>query len=132
VVLLAIASIELQKAVYSSLKTLSYPVYDALPKNQPMPYLLIGEEILIRDDTKSSKISEHDLTIHAFSKAKGTKEVKEMTAHVIDRLVDTKMSVSGFDAVMQKLLRTVNLKEVNDLGVIHHAVIQIKFTLTEV
>ncbi|MCA1025785.1 DUF3168 domain-containing protein [Cytobacillus kochii] len=129
---MAIASIELQKAVFANLSRLSYPVYDALPKNQPMPYILIGEENLLRNDTKSSVMTEHVLTIHAFSKANGTKQVKEMTAYIINSLVDTDLIVSGFDTVVQKLQNVVNMKELDDLGVIQHAVIQIKYTLTEV
>lgn len=128
---MAIASIELQKAVYESLSKLSYPVFDALPKNQPMPYILIGEETMLRDDNKSNIISEHTLTIHAFSDAKGTKQVKEMTAYIIDSLVDTDLNVMAFQCVSQKLSNVINLKELDEATVIQHAVIQIKITLAE-
>lgn len=129
---MAIASIELQKAVYSSLSKLTYPVFDALPKDQPMPYILVGEENLIRNGTKSSIMTEHILTIHAFSKAEGTKQLKEMVAYIINSLVDTSLIVSDFYVVSQDLQNVINMKELDELEVIQHAVIQIKYTLTEV
>ncbi|MGH0775291.1 DUF3168 domain-containing protein [Bacillus mobilis] len=129
---MAIASIELQKAVFSALNNKPYPVYDAVPAQSPMPHITIGEEVLLRDSTKTEKRTQHSITIHCWSKENGTKQVKEMMDKTLVTLLDQPISVQGFYCAYKELTLSQTIKEIDGTAVIQHGVIQITFKLMEV
>lgn len=126
-----VASIELQKAIFSKLKTGIYPVYDALPLNTAMPYLVIGEESLLQNSTKTEKRTNHIVTIHSWSNKQGSMEIKTMNDFVINSIDDT-LKVAGYTVDLVTLQFNQTIKQVEQDTYIYHGVTQINLTLTEV
>lgn len=79
------ADLILQKAVYDALKDTVFgdvrntiPVYDTVPENTPMPYIVIGETTGVPDNTKDQVGEILNVTIHIWSDKPGYKEVKNI------------------------------------------------------
>lgn len=126
---LAIASVELQKAVYSTLKTGSYSVYEIVPPKTPMPYIEIGEEILTHSNTKTNTRTVHNITIHTWSKGNSSNNSKVMNDFVIKTLLNG-FIVNGFSMDMITLEMLTTLKETNSDSTIFHGVLQFEITLS--
>ena len=70
-------------------------VYDDVPRGTAFPYVTIGES-LVRDwSTGSDEGNEHIVTVHAWSRAKGRKEVQSIVQAVRDALHDRQIPLSG-------------------------------------
>jgi hypothetical protein len=125
---MAIASVELQKAIYTALKTGSYPVYEVVPPNTTMPYIVIGEEILTHNNTKTEIRTVHNITIHTWSKGSSSNESKSINDFVIKKLL-AGFTVTGFylDKISLEMMTTY--KEL-DVDTIFHGVIQFEITIT--
>lgn len=103
---------ELQKAVYSRLSTdatlvttLGAAVYDHVPASAAFPYLHIGDDIEVPNDTMGVTGRDTTLTLHTWSQYPGKKQVKEIHNRV-DALLDRwKPTVTGWNAV-QMLFRS--------------------------
>lgn len=126
-----VASVELQKAIYSKLSTGDYPVYDALPLNTPMPYIVIGEEQLLMSDTKTENRTNHIVTIHTWSNKQSSMEIKTMNDYVVKSINDT-LAVQGYEIDLVTLSFLQTLKQIEQDSYIYHGVIQITITLMEV
>jgi len=77
-------------------------VYDHVPQDTPAPYVVIGDDISIPSDTKTSNGWEVTLTIHCFDFEKaGRKSVKTLMGHIYDALhkSETNITVTGFTLV---------------------------------
>ncbi|PET77594.1 hypothetical protein CN514_00945 [Bacillus sp. AFS001701] len=129
------ASVELQKAVYNALNG-TYPVYDDVSTPLQMPYILIGDETLNRNDPKGEQLSEFVLTIHSFSNYSGSKQAKEMNEYIINKLVDQRITVTGFTVCRNGLeLAEVNKEldanrvTLSDNVIIYHGIVQVRFHL---
>src|SRR5690349_19644254 len=82
---------ELQAAIYTRLTGYSAltdaldgtKVYDHVPQNTNAPYVVIGDDTLIEDDTKSANGWECTINIHSwdFEKA-GRKSIKTIMGHI--------------------------------------------------
>jgi hypothetical protein len=125
---MAIASVELQKAIYTALKSGSYSVYEVVPPNTTMPYIVIGEEILTHNNTKTEIRTVHNITIHTWSKGSSSAESKAMNDFVIKKLL-AGFVVSGFylDRISLEMMTT--FKEINT-DTIFHGVNQFEITIT--
>lgn len=92
----------LQQSLYSVLSTALTPVlvYDEPPPNSPFPYVTIGEQTSDDSSDKSDRDAERvTVTVHAFSRKSGRKEVKEMCAKIRAALHNKSLTVPGYDAV---------------------------------
>jgi len=75
---------ELQKAVvarlqaYTPITDLVAGVYDHVPQDSAYPYIVAGDDSAIPFDTDNSIGSETDVTIHAWSRYRGRKEIKQV------------------------------------------------------
>ncbi|MFD2206636.1 DUF3168 domain-containing protein [Kiloniella antarctica] len=95
---MADASWEVQKAIYTKLKTdLSINVYDNVPSSAQTPYVTIGDDTASDDSTKTDDGQQITLTIHAWSDYAGRKQVKELGAEIYAALHKQPLPVAGFD-----------------------------------
>ena len=106
------AELAVQAAIYQAL-TASAPlmavvtgVYDNVPqldeRTDPdgiFPYVMIGEDDVDEDDTDTSRGFRIEVEIHAWSRFRGRREVKEIQGHVYDALHRQPLSVDGYHFV---------------------------------
>lgn len=120
------ATVELQKAVYSTLSTSVYKVFDSLPSKQAMPFIVIGEDTLLFADTKTEGRSRHVLTIHCWSDKTSSLEVRGMNDFVMQSLFQLE-KVNGYHVDFVEL----ELAQVFKSEDKYHGVISIAITLTK-
>ena len=124
-----VASIELQKAVYSVLSQ-SHNVYEAVPSGASMPYIVIGEEVLTDGKTKTEGKTKHLLTLHTWSDSQSSGENKTLMDFV-RKSIDYGLPVSGYVVDFVRLEMTQSFKEAVQDKYIFHGVVQIEITLME-
>ena len=99
----------LQQAVYAALRAapavkglLGDParIYDHVPPASPFPYLVLGEATAVPFDAKTEDGMEQTLTLHAWSRARGLKETKEIMAAVTDALDSQALALTGHVLVL--------------------------------
>jgi Protein of unknown function (DUF3168) len=129
VIRLAIASIELQKAIYAALNKGEYPVFEVVPPNTKFPYIALGEEVVTDSDTKTNKRTVHNFTIHTWSKGSSSTESKVINDIVKQSLLDG-ISVNGFSMDLITLEMLTAMKEQGADGTVFHGVHQYEITLT--
>lgn len=103
-------SLELQQAIHAALSAdagltglLGGPrIYNEVPRGAELPYVTIGESTVRDWSTGSEDGHEHFLTIMAWSRANGEREVQRILAAVDAVLHDAALTVSG--------VRLVNLR----------------------
>ena len=128
---MAVSSLELQKAVYSTLSSGTYAVYEIIPPNTEFPYIQIGEETLTTNNTKTSKGTIHNITIHTWSKGSSSANSKILNDYVAQTLLNG-FTVNGFllDNITLEMMQT--LKETDTDATIFHGVLQFDIKLMEV
>lgn len=100
---MAEASWELQKSLYSALSSDAVlttllngsHVYDDVPQGTPFPYMTIGETTVRDWSTGTEPGSEHILTLHVWSRAKGRKQVHDILQAVKSVLHEASLSIVG-------------------------------------
>ena len=75
-------SIELQEKLYALLSTLSYPVYDDVPKNAKCPYIKLGTNRGNDNSNKTNLAYKDYQYIDVFSEYRGKKEVMQIMKQV--------------------------------------------------
>lgn len=90
------AELDIQKAVFAKLGTLTVPVYDAVPDNAKPPYVVIGDDTLAPFDTDGASGFEATISIHTWSTYRGRKEIKEMQGAIYDLLHRAQLTFSGY------------------------------------
>ncbi len=70
-------------------------VYDMVPADAAFPYLTLGDATLNVFDTKDSTGFEQTVVLHAWSRARGRKETKDILQAVYDCLHRAELTVSG-------------------------------------
>lgn len=123
---------ELQKAIFTKLSQGAYPVYDYLPANPEYPHIVIGEEVAIDVSTKTHDRTSHLVTIHCWSKYRGSLEVKEINNFVVDSLTESELVMTGFSLDNAQIDMVQVFKENDGGNLIFHGVVQLNFNLTEV
>lgn len=90
------SDLELQQAIYTRLITpsLGWPVFDYVKPDSVMPYIEIGDSASKYADTKTSRMQEHDLSIHAWCNNRGFRLIKEMTSAIYERLHDAEQQIT--------------------------------------
>ena len=98
---------ELQKAIYQILAA-SLPlqaivagrIFDEVPQGEDFPYIVIGDDDLKPWDLDCKLGFEALITIHAFSRYKGRKEVKEIGAKIYDLLHNASIVTDNFTSAV--------------------------------
>ena len=97
------ASWEIQKAVFAALDTaLSVSVYDHVPQNTAPPYVTLGDDTVQDWSTKTTEGEESTLTIHAWSRHEGRKEVKQLLGTIKTALHEVTLSLTGFTNILTR------------------------------
>ena len=95
------ALFELQTAIYERLSTdtalsaLVTGVFDAVPEDQPYPYVVIGEPSVLPFESKNTFGEQIDLVIHAWSEYAGKKEAYDMLS-ACQKALAYRLNVTGF------------------------------------
>ena len=96
---MANASFAVQTAIYSkltgdaTLMALIDAVHDQVPEDATFPYVTIGGDTAVDFGTKSEQGQELTLTLIAWSRTHGRKEVKDILARIYTLLHETELSV---------------------------------------
>ena len=93
-------SIELQEKLYALLSTLSYPVYDDVPKNAKCPYIKIGVNRGGDNSTKINLAYKDYQYIDIFSEYRGKKEVMQIMKQVNDLLQNKTITLENMKAFL--------------------------------
>ena len=93
-------SIELQEKLYALLSTLSYPVYDDVPKNAKCPYIKLGTNRGNDNSNKTNRAYEDYQYIDVFSEYRGKKEVMQIMKQVNDLLQNKTITLENMQAFL--------------------------------
>ena len=93
-------SIELQEKLYALLSTLSYPVYDDVPKNAKCPYIKLGVNRGNDNSNKTNLAYKDYQYIDVFSEYRGKKEVMQIMKQVNDLLQNKKITLENEQAFL--------------------------------
>lgn len=93
-------SIELQEKLYALLSTLSYPVYDDVPKNAKCPYIKLGANRGGDNSTKINLAYKDYQYIDVFSEYRGKKEVMQIMKQVNDLLQNKTITLENMKAFL--------------------------------
>jgi len=128
---MALHSWELQKAIFTTLSgsvrgmdAANVPVFDDVPEGTEYPYVVIGEETAANNGTKTLDGIEHTLTIHAWSRYRGRREIKEIMQSVYENLHNTDISVTGASLVNIRQEFNTTLAETD--GITRHGVMRFR------
>ena len=131
------ASWALQTAIFAALSmdanvksVLGDPprIYDEVPRNAAMPYLVIGDGKESDWSTSTDTGTEHALVLHVWSRARGRKESKIVAATVRDVLDDASLALTGHTLIGIKHQSTEFLRQTD--GQTYHAIMKFR-ALTE-
>ena len=95
-------------------------ILDDVPSDTKYPYIVIGEETSIDNDTKDNAGAEHTITIHSWSQYIGLKEVKLMEAFLVDKLHQSIITMPNADIV--NIRREFDQVLVEPDGITRHAI----------
>lgn len=129
---------EVQKALYDALSTdsdvgsVTQDVYDYVPQgsikdDSDFPYLVIGEDTAAPWDTDTWTGAEWTVTLHAWSRYRGQKEVKEIQDACYNLLHRLDLSVTGYNTVTVEWEFSETLMDPD--GLTHHGVQQFRIRL---
>lgn len=107
--------VELQKAIYSSLKTPTNRVFDLKQVNPIFPFIEIGQIIEFDESIKTHDRHQFNITVHTFTKGTSSIESKELNHFVRTQLLDLSL-VTGFEIEYVKLLNSTTLIEPSQDG----------------
>lgn len=93
-------SVELQEKLYALLSTLSYPVYDDVPKNAKCPYIKLGTNRGGDNSTKTNLAYKDYQYIDVFSEYRGKKEVMQIMKQVNDLLQNKTITLENEQAFL--------------------------------
>lgn len=113
-----------QKALYDYLKQY-YKTYDYVEKNPTYPCIRVGDDPAGPYDTKTHEGLEISLTIHAWSKNKGKKEIKML-------LDDIRGKMKVFSMTNLQAVYFEHMEVFDESEDVKHGVLEYKLKLMEV
>ena len=90
-------------------------VHDQVPENAAFPYLTIGEDTASDFGTKTEQGQSLTLSLHAWSRAHGRRQVKDILARVHALLHEQALTVAGFTHVMTRFEFTQTFRDPDGL-----------------
>lgn len=98
---------DIQRGVFQTLTAntplvtlVSGRIFDHIPQGTAYPYINIGEDTSLEWDTDTTRGSEATLTIHAWSRQAGRREVKQIMERVYDALHRQDIVIEGAHTVL--------------------------------
>lgn len=130
-----IPSLNLQKAIFSTLSGSTYKVYDIAPLGSfTQPFIVIGDETITTSFTKTERRWVSNVTIHTFAKGASSVASKNLNNFVIQRILLTPLVVDSFfvDLVSLEMLTTQEEMDETQSQTVFHGILQFEITLQEV
>ncbi len=93
-------SVEFQEKLYALLSTLSYPVYDDVPKNAKCPYIKLGTNRGNDNSTKINLAYKDYQYIDVFSEYRGKTETIQIMKKINDLLQNKKITLENEQAFL--------------------------------
>ncbi|MEM8799692.1 MAG: DUF3168 domain-containing protein [Pseudomonadota bacterium] len=99
------ASLDLQRAIYDRLTGALADlqpvtaVYDHVPGDARLPYIVIGDDQVTDWSTKSFFGFDHRLTLHMWARTEGRATIKSTLTAISDTLCDPKLELGGHHLV---------------------------------
>jgi hypothetical protein len=120
----------MQQALYAALSPAVAPVlvYDDAPAEAAFPYITLGEATSDQGGDKSQDGERVTVTLHAWSRKSGRREVKELAAKVRAALHNTTLTVAGADPVQLRYEFSTDFLEPETMT--KHAVIRFGADIT--
>lgn len=103
-------------------------VFDAIPKNADFPYVNVGEDLVLGDDSECADGSEVISRIHAWSREVGFPELKEIAWNIRQRLRSAALNVPGFRVDNIEFVQSQFLRDPD--GQTRHAVLEFRFLVS--
>jgi hypothetical protein len=127
-----IPSLELQKALVKSLSVSTYKVYEVVPTTAVMPFIKIGEEMLLTDDTKTNDRYTINFFIHSFAKGTSSAQAKTLNDFILNRLLKNPLEINGFfcDYVNLEMFSSQREIEEGTTQTVFHGIFEFSFQLT--
>lgn len=124
----------LQAAIYDRLtaKISDAAVYDFVPEDTKFPYIAIGEDTALPWNSKTADGQEVTHTLHLFSQAPGSQEIKDLIDQAIAALTVAPLDLSeaGFTVAVHSLDFNQTLKEGD--GITRHGILRFRFKIQEI
>lgn len=98
------AEFEVQKALYTALSGLGFPVYDSAPQVVDgaggMPYCEVGAVVFAEYDTRDSTGFDFVARIHTRSRSAAMREVKDMQGAIYSALHLASPAIAGYTTIL--------------------------------
>jgi hypothetical protein len=101
---------QLNKAVFGLLKMVDCPVFDSVPENKKMPYIVLAETRLLPWNTKTTKGFEATLGILIYSDYKGDKEINLIAGTIADILSNSVFDLGAGLTVVNRRLEELKIE----------------------
>jgi hypothetical protein len=89
-------------------------VFNHVPQETAFPYVVIGETTLVPFDSKTTEGAEVVLTIHSWSRYRGSKEILDIQKAVVDVLDKASLTVTGHSLVQLRVAFADNFEDPGD------------------
>lgn len=126
-------STNIQSAIYTRLNDqLSESVYDYVPSNQAVPYVVVGDTTVVEFDTDNTLGFDITTTIHSFSggpSSRGRKAVKDIMGNVYNALHRAEITVTNYQFIGCDFENENSIVEAD--GITHHGVQRFRIKVTE-
>lgn len=99
-------------------------VYDEVPRNAAMPYLVIGDDKETDWNTSTDTGTEHALILHVWSRARGRKESKAIADAIRTALDDANLAPPGHTLIGIKYQSAEFLRQTD--GQTYHAILRFR------
>lgn len=119
-------SIPFQQAVYAALRAANVTVFHTIPQGTPLPYVVIGEEVITPDTSTTGAFWDVSTTVHVF--AATVPAMKALTVLVTDTL-NRELPVTGFRVGLSQHEYTRYLTDSADAELVPHGVIGLEYSL---
>ncbi|TCN25484.1 DUF3168 domain-containing protein [Mesobacillus foraminis] len=113
----------------SAIKAKVTGVFDSVPKNQPCPYIALGEDTVNDWSTKLEFGEEITHTLHVWSEYDGKKEVKEIMSLILEAMTDPLSLDGGFSVEITNLDFMQVLDDPD--GISKHGIIRFRFKILQ-
>ena len=87
---------------------------------QNIPYIVIGDETSIDNDTKDNAGAQHTITLHCWSQYVGMKEVKLLEAYLVDKLHQTNITLPSAEVIL--IRREFDQVLIEEDGITRHGI----------
>ncbi len=119
-------SIPFQQAVYAALTAAGVAAYHTVPTQTPLPYAVIGQDLIIPDDESTGDFWEVTATIHAFA---ATVPALKTLATQIAATLDRELTVTGYRVNIWKHESTRYQVDSSDSELVPHAIITLEYSV---